>query len=129
MRGGLMSFQNGICLTLKAYRVLDCGVLDVLEETFDYLETNMDGLREFFRNVDTVHIQCSALCAKELHQCDYNAGRVFLYREFPWSLKVDEGTISGWVYIKNSDYVLMCLRKSLNLPYDNLITNFKIINK
>ena len=119
-----MSFQDGICLTLEAHHVRDCGVIGVLKETFDSLETNMDGLREFFRNIDTVHIQCSALCAKELHNCNFNAGRVFLYREFPKSLKVDEGTISGCIYIRDNDHVIMYLRKSLNLPYDNLITNF-----
>lgn len=126
-----MSFQDGIYLTLEAHHVVDADAIGVLKETFDCLETNTDGLREFFRNIDTAHIQCSAFCAvvkepKELYKCNFNAGRVFLYREFPKSLKVDEDTISGCIYIGDNDQVCIYLRKSLNLPYDNLITNFKI---
>lgn len=124
-----MSFQDGICLTLEAHHVMDCGVIGVLKEAFDNLETNMDGLREFFRNIDTAHIQCSALCAKELYKCNFNAGRVFLYREFPKPLKIDEDTISGCIYIGDNDQVCIYLRKSLNLPYGDLISNFTISNE
>lgn len=123
-----MSFQGGICLTLEAHHAADGGVVDVLNEMFDCLETNMGGLREFLRNIDTVHIQCSVFCAKELHKSKFNSGRIFLCRKFPKSLKVDEDTLSGYIYIESDDRVCICLRKSLNLPYDNLITNFKISN-
>lgn len=124
-----MSFQGGICLTLEAHHVADSGVIRVtVEDTFDCLETNMGGLREFLRNIDTAHIQCSVFCAKELYKSNFNLGRVFLYREFPKSLKVDEDSLSGYIYIESDDRVCICLRKSLNLPYDNLITNFKISN-
>lgn len=123
-----MSFQGGICLTLKAHHAADDGVVDVLNETFDCLETNTDGLREFFRNVDTANIQCSITCVKELYKCNFNSGRIFLCREFPETLKVDKDTISGYIYIESDDRVCIYLRKALNLPYDNLITNFKISN-
>ena len=124
-----MSFQGGVCLTLEAHHVADSGVIRVtVKDTFDCLETNMDGLREFLRNIDTAHIQCSVFCAKELYKSNFNSGRVFLYREFPKSLKVDEDTLSGCIYIESEDRVCVYLRKSLNLPYDNLITNFKISN-
>ena len=123
-----MSFQGGICLTLKAHHASDSGVVDVLNETFDCLETNMDGLREFFRNVDTANIQCNITCAKELYKCNFNAGRIFLCKEFPKTLKVDKDTLSGCIYIESDDRVCIYLRKSLNLPYDNLITNFKVSN-
>ena len=124
-----MSFQGGICLTLEAHHVADSGVIRVtVKDTFDCLETNMGGLREFLRNIDTAHIECSMFCAKELYKSNFNSSRVFLYREFPKSLKVDEDTLSGCIYIESDDHVCIYLRKSLNLPYDNLITNFKISN-
>ena len=125
-----MSFQDGICLTMVALCAKDSNeAFGILADTFDRLETNVGGLHEFFRNVDTAHIQCSIMCAKELYKCNFNSGRVFLYREFPRSLEVDKDTISGYIYIESDDRVCICLRKSLNLPYDNLITNFKITSK
>lgn len=124
-----MSFQKGIELILKAHTVRDGAMIGYRNDMFDTLDTNVDGLREFLRNIDTAHIRCSEQCAKELlYKCNFNSGRVFLYREFPRSLEVDKDTISGYIYIESDDRVCICLRKSLNLPYDNLITNFKISN-
>ena len=93
---------------------------------FDVFDTNTDGLRELLRSVDTAHIVCSNECAKKLHKCNFNSGRVFLYRKFPASMKVDENTISGYIFIENPDRICIILRKSLKLPYDDLITNFKL---
>lgn len=120
-----MSFQNGINLTFEA---IDNQYVTTDQNVFDVLDTNTDGLRELLLNVDTAHIVCSNECAKKLHKCKFNSGRVFLYRKFPASMKVDNNTVSGAIFIGDSDKVYVTLRKSLNLPYDNLITNFKIFN-
>ena len=125
-----MSFQDRCRLMLVAHCTKDSNeTFDICADMFDRIETNMNGLREFFRNIDTVHIKCSTTCAIELKRCDFNASLVFLYRAFPESFKVDRDTISGYIYIEDSDRVYICLRKSLKLPYDNLITSFKITGK
>ena len=118
-----MSFQNGINLTLEAD---NHPCVKINNDEFDVLDTNIDGLRELLRNVDTAHIVCSKECAKELYRCNFNTGRVFLYRKFPASMKVDNSTVSGAIFIENPDRICIILRKSLKLPYDDIITNFKL---
>lgn len=118
-----MSFQNGIDLILEA---VEQPCVTTNHNVFDVLDTNIDGLRELLRNVDTAHIVCSNECAKKLYKCGFNSGRVFLYRTFPASMKVDENTVSGSIFIENPDRICIILRKSLKLPYDDLITNFKL---
>lgn len=120
-----MSFQKGIELILEAHTVRDGVAIGYRNDMFDTLDTNGDGLREFFRNIDTAHIRCSETCAKELLQkCNFNSGRIFQYREFPSSRAYS--TIHGGIWIGDSDRATIVIRKSLNLPYDDLITNFKI---
>lgn len=122
-----MSFQKGIELILEAHTVRDGAMIGWRNDMFDTLDTNVDGLREFLRNIDTAHIRCSEKCAKELLQkCNFNSGRIFLYREFPSSRAYS--TIHGGIWIGDSDQVSIVIRKSLNLPYDDLITNFKMRN-
>lgn len=121
-----MSFQKGIELILEARTVQDGEWIGYRNDIFDTLDTNVDGLRELLRNVATAHIACSKECVKVLHKCNFNSGRIFLHREFPKSMCVDANTISGHIYVGDSNKVVVVLRKSLNLPYDNLITNFKI---
>lgn len=120
-----MSFQKGIELILEAHTVLDGMMIGWHNDIFDALDTDINGLNEFLRNIDTAHIRCSEKCAKELLQkCNLNSGRIFLYREFPPSRAYS--TIHGGIWIGDSDQVTIVIRKSLNLPYDDLITNFKI---
>ena len=122
-----MSFQKGIELILEAHIVRDGAMIEWRNDMFDTLDTSVDGLREFLRNIDTAHIRCSEQCAKELLQkCNFNSGRIFLYREFPSSRTYS--TIHGGIWIEDSDQVSIVIRKSLNLPYDDLITNFKMRN-
>ena len=122
-----MSFQKGIELILEAHTVRDGAMIEWRDDMFDTLDTSVDGLREFLRNIDTAHIRCSEKCAKELLQkCNFNSGRIFLYREFPSSRAYS--TIHGGIWIEASDQVSIVIRKSLNLPYDDLITNFKMRN-
>ena len=121
-----MSFQNGINLTFEADMVNNETCVTANNDVFDILDTNCDGLRELLRNVDTAHIACSKECAKMLYKCGFNSGRVFLCRTFPESMKVDENTVSGYIFIENPDRICIILRKSLKLPYDDLITNFKL---
>lgn len=120
-----MSFQKGIELILEAHTVRDGMMIGWRNDMFDTLDTNIDGLREFLRNIDTAHIRCSEECAKELLQkCNFNSGRIFLYREFPPSRVYS--TVHGGIWIGDSDQESIIIRKSLKLPYDDLITNFKI---
>ena len=120
-----MSFQKGIELILEAHTVLDGMTIGWCNDMFDALDTDINGLNEFLRNIDTAHIRCSEKCAKELLQkCNLNSGRIFLYREFPSSRAYS--TIHGGIWIGDSDQASIIIRKSLNLPYDDLITNFKI---
>lgn len=120
-----MSFQKGIELILEAHTVRDGMMIGWHNDIFDALDTDINGLNEFLRNIDTAHIRCSEKCAKELLQkCNLNSGRIFLYREFPPSRAYS--TIRGGIWIGDSDQVTIVIRKSLNLPYDDLITNFKI---
>lgn len=120
-----MSFQKGIELILEAHTVRDGMMFGWCNDTFDTLDTDISGLNEFLRNIDTAHIRCSEICAKELLQkCNFNSGRIFLYREFPPSRVYS--TVHGGIWIGDSDQASITIRKSLNLPYDDLITNFKI---
>lgn len=120
-----MSFQKGIELILEAHTVLDGMMIGWHNDIFDALDTDINGLNEFLRNIDTAHIRCSEKCAKELLQkCNLNSGRIFLYREFPSSRAYS--TIHGGICIGDSNQATIVIRKSLNLPYDDLITNFKI---
>ena len=122
-----MSFQKGIELILEAHTVRDGAMIEWRNDMFDTLDTSVDGLREFLRNIDTAHIRCSEKGAKELLQkCNFNSGRIFLYREFPSSRAYS--TIHGGIWIGDSDQASIIIRKSLNLPYDDLITNFKMRN-
>lgn len=123
-----MSSLRKLDLTFDTH-VLHAGeAVEVPADSFDILDTDISGLKEFFRNIDTVHLLYGDKdYLEELRNYDVHTEHMTFYDDLNTDIRIDIDTIDGCICVCDSGHVSIAVKKSLNLPYDDLITNFTML--
>lgn len=123
-----MSFFSSIEMGLEVVSSRDTSIR-YESEGYIHLKTDVNGLSEFMRNVESVSVACSMATLPILKLCKIGSGTTFLFRKLP--AKFQPGSIA-YAYIdeqvnspEKSD-VDLYIPEQLKLPLSDLMTNFSL---